>query len=124
MLDIHLAILHLISMRATSVCKDLMFCIQWVTILLVFQPNNMRFKRVNILQLRQKKTSLVTAINWIKLVSLTIGIARYALRLLNITNGRNGFLNNYSIATTITQATKQNEFLNWLKRLKQMETPR
>ena len=111
-LDIRLVILLLTFMRVTNVCKVSMFYIQWAMIHLVYLPNNMRFKRANILQLQQKKTLRVTAINWIKWGFHLIGIAKFELLHLNITNGRNGFLSNYSNAITITIQTKRNVLLN------------
>ena len=109
-LDIRLGTLLPIFMRVTKDCRDLTFCIQWDSILLVFQRNNMRFKPGNIQRLQPKKILHDTEINWIKLVFPSIGIAKFVLHRRNITNGRNGFLNNYLIAITIILQIKQSEF--------------
>ena len=109
-LDTHLDILLQIFMRVTKDCRDSMCCIRWVSILLVFQLNNMRFKLASIQRLLPKKILRVTETNWIKLVFPLTGIEKFELHRLNITNGHSGFLNNYLIATTIILRIKQSEF--------------
>ena len=108
-------------MPGINVTKGLTYFIRWDMMLMACLRNSMPFKPERIPKKPPIKTLNVIANSLIKSVSPTIGTAKCAPAIRNITNGHNGHSFSYSNRGIIKKPVKQNRLLNLSNILKNTE---